>query len=83
MKRIYYDHSGTTLIDERVIETMAKSMWDLWGNASSVHSFGREAKAKLEECREIIAKSLHQVELKPIISLCWEQQNIFRIKNGT
>ena len=59
MKRIYYDHSGTTLIDERVIDTMAKSMKDLWGNASSVHSFGREAKAKLEECREIIARSLH------------------------
>ena len=58
MKRIYYDHSGTTPVDESVTAVVAETLQALWGNASSVHSFGREAKAKLEESREVVANSL-------------------------
>lgn len=58
MKRIYYDHSGTTPVDESVTAVVAEMLQVLWGNASSVHSFGREAKAKLEESREVVANSL-------------------------
>jgi len=58
MKRIYFDHSGTTPVDKSVIKEMADTLEMLWGNASSVHSFGREARAKLEDSREIIAKFL-------------------------
>jgi cysteine desulfurase len=58
MKRIYFDHSGTTPVDEQVVREVADTLEKIWGNASSVHSFGREARAKLEDSREIIAKSL-------------------------
>jgi len=58
MKRIYFDHSGTTPVDKSVIKEMADTLDLLWGNASSVHSFGREARAKLEDSREISAKFL-------------------------
>jgi cysteine desulfurase len=58
MKRIYFDHSATTPIDKIVISVVNEAMERYWGNASSVHGFGREAKARLEDAREVIAKSL-------------------------
>ncbi len=58
MRRIYFDHSATTPVDKRVIEAVRKALDEFWGNASSVHGYGREAKAKLEDARELIADSL-------------------------
>ena len=53
-KRIYLDHNATTPPDPRVIEAMIPYYTESWGNASSLHQFGRQAKAGLEEAREII-----------------------------
>jgi cysteine desulfurase len=55
-KRIYLDHNSTTPVDPRVIEAMLPYYRESWGNASSLHQFGRQAKAGLEESRETIAK---------------------------
>ncbi|MBD3382914.1 MAG: aminotransferase class V-fold PLP-dependent enzyme, partial [candidate division Zixibacteria bacterium] len=55
-KRIYLDHNSTTPVDPRVIEAMLPYYRECWGNASSLHQFGRQAKAGLEESRETIAK---------------------------
>ncbi|NOZ61597.1 MAG: cysteine desulfurase NifS [Calditrichaeota bacterium] len=55
MKKIYFDHSATTPTDPRVVEAMLPYMTEKFGNASSIHSFGREAKVALEEARESIA----------------------------
>lgn len=55
MKRIYLDHSATTPLDPLVLEAMVPYFQGTFGNASSVHSFGREARAVLEESRERIA----------------------------
>jgi cysteine desulfurase len=54
-KSIYLDHNSTTPVDPRVIEAMIPYYRECWGNASSLHQFGRQAKAGLEEAREIIA----------------------------
>ena len=55
MKKIYFDHSATTPVDEKVIEVMIHFLREGYGNASSFHSFGREAKVALEEAREKVA----------------------------
>lgn len=55
MRRIYMDHSATTPVDSRVVEAMLPYMNEKFGNASSIHSFGRVAKVALEEARERIA----------------------------
>lgn len=55
MKRVYLDYSATTPVDERVVEAMQPYWRTTFGNASSVHSFGREARLALEEARERIA----------------------------
>ena len=54
-RRVYLDHTATTPLDPRVIEAMQPCLSDVFGNASSVHWFGRQAKAALERSRELIA----------------------------
>ncbi len=58
MKRLYLDHTATTPLDERVFEAMRPYFSGTFGNASSIHSFGREAKTALEKARETIAKGI-------------------------
>ncbi len=59
MKRIYFDHSATTPVDERVAVVINEFMLEKFGNPSSIHSFGREAKVALEEAREQVALLLN------------------------
>ncbi|MFB0560062.1 MAG: cysteine desulfurase NifS [Candidatus Lokiarchaeia archaeon] len=58
MKRIYMDHAATTYVDPRVVQAMLPYFTEHFGNASSLHSFGREAKVALENSREVVAKAL-------------------------
>ena len=58
MKLIYLDHSATTPIAPEVIEAMTPHFQNTYGNASSVHGFGRKARAVLEESRDSIAAQL-------------------------
>ena len=58
MKKIYLDHASTTPVDKRVLQAMKLYFSDLYGNASSLHSFGLEAKQALEASRQTIAKKL-------------------------
>ncbi|UCD16210.1 MAG: cysteine desulfurase NifS [Candidatus Zixiibacteriota bacterium] len=55
MKQVYLDYNSTTPMDERVLEAMKPYFTEKYGNASSVHHFGREAKTALEETREKVA----------------------------
>jgi cysteine desulfurase len=54
--RIYLDHNATTPLDPSVAELMAQIGRDVWGNASSVHHFGQQAKAVLDEARGQVAE---------------------------
>ena len=58
MKTIYLDNAATTKVDPKVVEEMNKYHLDIYGNASSVHHKGIEAKRALEEARHVIAKSI-------------------------
>jgi cysteine desulfurase len=52
--RIYLDHNATTPLDPLVADRVAQAMRDVWGNASSVHHFGQQAKAALDEARTAV-----------------------------
>ncbi|KUO78621.1 MAG: cysteine desulfurase NifS [Desulfosporosinus sp. BRH_c37] len=56
MRRIYLDHSATTPVDPEVAALMMTYYTEKYGNPSSVHSFGREAKQALEEARRQVAE---------------------------
>ncbi|MGA7160076.1 MAG: cysteine desulfurase family protein [Bacteroidota bacterium] len=57
-QRIYLDYSATTPVDPEVTEAMAPYFSRFFGNASSIHAFGREAKIHLEQSREKIARTI-------------------------
>tara|TARA_R110002049_G_scaffold24588_13_gene87001 strand:- start:3439 stop:4572 length:1134 start_codon:yes stop_codon:yes gene_type:complete len=56
MNPIYLDNAATTNIHLEVIEVMQASMVENFGNPSSIHQFGRKAKATVETARKNIAK---------------------------
>lgn len=58
-KIIYLDYMSTTPVDPRVIDTMQKSLSHDFGNASSQHVFGFQAKEKIEFARTQVAKLIN------------------------
>jgi cysteine desulfurase len=61
MDRVYLDNNATMLVDPRVLQEMLPYFHRRYGNASSIHSFGREAYDAMEEAREWAAKALGAV----------------------
>src|SRR3989338_8849786 len=59
MKEIYLDHAATTYMDKEVLEEMLPYFTENYGNPSSFHSKGLEAKEALDEARLRIAKILN------------------------
>lgn len=55
MKRIYFDNAATTRTDNEVVKAMEPYFTKFYGNASSLHSFGREARKALEDSRATVA----------------------------
>lgn len=58
MTPIYLDYAATTPVDPRVAAAMAPYLTERFGNASSVHSFGQEAREAVERARAQIAAAL-------------------------
>jgi cysteine desulfurase len=80
MKKIYLDHAATTPVDKKVMETMKHFFEDHFGNASSLHLFGREAKEYLEKSRRVILKKLNTKKHKLIFTSGGTESNNFAIK---
>ncbi len=55
---IYLDHAATTPVRDAVFDAMRPFFGQRFGNASSVHRWGREARAALDEARERVARCI-------------------------
>jgi cysteine desulfurase len=53
--RIYLDHNATTPVDPVAATAMMRALSDLFGNASSVHYYGQQAKAAIDDARSAVA----------------------------
>ncbi len=58
MKTIYFDNNATTRVADEVFETMQPYFCDLYGNPSSMHTFGGQVGIKVREAREHVATLL-------------------------
>src|SRR5919112_1860984 len=54
-RRVYLDNSATTPVDPRVAASMARAVVENFGNASSVHGFGQQARAAVDRARREVA----------------------------
>lgn len=57
--RVYFDNAATTPIDKEVLDAMIPYMTNHYGNPSSIHSHGREARTAIEKSRKTIASLLN------------------------
>ena len=53
--RVYFDHNATTPVPPSVADVVMRALLEDFGNASSVHRFGQQAKAVMDEARSAVA----------------------------
>lgn len=58
MERIYLDHAATSPMHPRVVEAMLNVMNSSFGNPSSIHSYGREARHIVDSARNVLSNSI-------------------------
>lgn len=82
MNKVYLDNAATTPLSEEVIDAMIGIMKTNFGNPSSTHSFGQEAKILLENVRRQIADYLHVAPAEIIFTSCGTESNNMIIKSS-
>lgn len=81
MDRIYLDNAATTPLSEEVIDSMVTVLRESYGNPSSTHSLGQEAKILLENVRREVANYLRVSPAEIIFTSCGTESNNMIIKS--
>jgi cysteine desulfurase len=82
MNRVFFDNAATTPIHPDVVKVMTKCLSETYGNPSSAHSYGREAKGQLEESRRAIAKILGAKPSEIFFTSCGTESNNTILRNA-
>ncbi len=80
MKRIYMDHNATTPLREDVLEAMLPYLREEFGNASSLHFFGMQARRVIEGAREQVAAALGAQPREIVFTGCGTESDNQAIK---
>lgn len=80
MKRIYLDNAATTRLSGEVLKEMLPYYTDIFGNAASLHCFGRDASSAVDNARDIIAKAINAKSHEIIFTSGGTEANNFAIK---
>lgn len=78
--KIYMDHNATTQPRPEVVEAMLSYFKDIYGNASSVHTFGKEAHKGLDEARQKVARLINASADEIVFTGCGSESNNYVIK---
>ena len=82
MKKVYLDNASTTQLHPEVIAEMTKILTEDYGNPSSTHSLGRNAKSILELSRKSIAKQLNATAAEIIFTSCGTEANNWILRSA-
>lgn len=77
---IYVDSGASTQVDPVVVKAMMPFFSERYGNASSIHEFGRDAKNAMEKSREVIAKSIGAKPKEMVFTSGGTESNNFALK---
>jgi len=75
MDKVYLDYAATTPVDSRVLEVMLPFFSQVFGNSSSVHTYGQQAEAALEEARLSVASALNCEPDEVIFTSCGSESD--------
>ena len=78
----YLDYAATTPVDPRVIKAMLPYFDQLFGNPSSVHTFGQQAEAALEHARETVAEILNCQPKEIIFTSCGSESDNLALRGA-
>lgn len=82
MKKVYLDNASTTQLRSEVVQEMTKVLSEDYGNPSSTHSFGRNAKSILELSRKAVAKCLNASAPEIIFTSCGTEANNWILRSA-
>jgi len=82
MKKVYLDNASTTQLRPEVVQEMMNILMEDYGNPSSTHSFGRNAKSILELSRKSIAKQLNASAQEIIFTSCGTEANNWILRSA-
>jgi len=79
-RAIYMDHAATTAVDPKVVEAMLPYFTQIYGNASSIHAWGREAREAIEGARKAVADILGARPQEIIFTSCGTESDNLAIR---
>jgi cysteine desulfurase len=74
-EKIYLDYAATTPVDGRVLEAMLPYFSTVFGNTSSVHTYGQQAEAALEDSRQALADGLNCTPGEVLFTSCGSESD--------
>ncbi|MBS4096129.1 MAG: cysteine desulfurase [Sulfuricella sp.] len=83
MPLAYFDHNATTPLDERVVAAMLPYFREHYGNPSSRHEYGREARRAVDTAREQVAQAVGAHPSQVLFCSGGSEANNLAIKGGT
>jgi cysteine desulfurase len=79
---VYFDFAATTPVDARVFSAMLPYFQELFGNSSSVHIYGQQAEAALEDARETVAQTLNCQPEEVIFTSCGSESDNLALRGA-
>lgn len=80
MKRVYIDYNATTPVRQEVVKIMQPYYSEIYGNPSSIHIFGQESRAAIEEARWKVARALNVENSEICFNSCATEGNNYALK---
>lgn len=80
--KVYLDYAATTPVDPRVLEVMLPYFSQFFGNSSSVHTYGQQAEAALEEARESVAWHLNCQPGEVVFTSCGSESDNLALRGA-
>ena len=81
--RVYFDYNATTPLAAEVVDALVEATRDVFGNASSVHHFGQQAKAVIDQARSSIAAMLQAEPSEIVFTAGGTESDNFAIRGAT
>ncbi len=81
-QKIYLDYAATTPVAEPVLAAMLPYFSQIFGNSSSVHRYGQQAEAALENARETLAKGLNCQPKEVIFTSCGSESDNLALRGA-
>lgn len=81
-EKIYLDYAATTPLDRRALEAMLPYFSEQFGNPSSIHGYGQEAEAAVEDARDKVADALNCLAEEIIFTSCGSESDNLALRGA-